>query len=145
LIERTLFLLKHHRRFKRLAVATDLGPPLVVHANDEQMIQVLMALMLNAVDAMVDGGTLTLRTKRVSGRHEAAIEVLDTGSGIPSSELPKIFEPFYTTKPPGQGTGLGLSIAYGIMQDHGGRIDVESEVGRGSVFKLVLPTESEGP
>ncbi|MDX2058321.1 MAG: ATP-binding protein, partial [Gemmatimonadales bacterium] len=108
-------------------------------ANDEQLIQVLMALMLNAVDAMPDGGVLTLRSKRVTGRHEAVIEVKDTGSGIPKAHLSKIFEPFYTTKPPGQGTGLGLSIAYGIMQDHGGRIDVESEVGRGSVFRVVMP------
>ncbi|MBL8985713.1 MAG: PAS domain-containing protein [Gemmatimonadetes bacterium] len=138
-IERTLFLLKHHRRFKRLQVETDLGPPVAVRANDEQLIQVLMALMLNAVDAMPDGGVLTLRSKRVTGRHEAIIEVKDTGSGIPKAHMSKIFEPFYTTKPPGQGTGLGLSIAYGIMQDHGGRIDVESEVGRGSVFRVVMP------
>ncbi|MBL8998868.1 MAG: HAD-IA family hydrolase, partial [Gemmatimonadetes bacterium] len=80
-IERTLFLLKHHRRFKRLQVETDLGPPVAVRANDEQLIQVLMALMLNAVDAMPDGGVLTLRSKRVTGRHEAIIEVKDTGSG----------------------------------------------------------------
>ncbi len=138
-IERTLFLLKHHRRFKRLQVETDLGPSLAVRANDEQLIQVLMALMLNAVDAMPDGGVLTLRSKRATGRHEAIIEVKDTGSGIPKGQLSKIFEPFFTTKPPGQGTGLGLSIAYGIMQDHGGRIDVESEVGRGSVFRVVMP------
>jgi two-component system NtrC family sensor kinase len=144
LVDRTLFLLKHHRRFKRLQVETDLGSEVAVRANDEQLIQVLMALMLNAVDAMPDGGTLTLRSKRVTGRHEAVIEVRDTGSGIPKSELTKIFEPFYTTKPPGQGTGLGLSIAYGIVQDHGGRIDVESEMGRGSVFRVVLP-EAESP
>lgn len=145
LVERTLFLLKHHKRFKRLTVATVLHPgDLPVRANDEQLIQVLMALMLNAVDAMVDGGTLTLTTRPAPGRAGALIDVRDTGVGIPAGELAKIFEPFYTTKPPGQGTGLGLSIAYGIIQDHGGRIDVESTFGQGSLFTVALPTEIGG-
>jgi two-component system NtrC family sensor kinase len=143
LVEQTLFLLKHHQRFKRLAVATELdAQPSLVRVNDEQMLQVLMALMLNAVDAMNDGGTLTVRSRRLSGRHEAAVEVADTGAGIAPDRIARIFDPFYTTKPPGKGTGLGLSIAYGIVQDHGGRIDVESEVGRGSVFRVVLPVAS---
>ncbi|MGE0442127.1 MAG: nitrogen regulation protein NR(II) [Gemmatimonadales bacterium] len=142
LIGRTLFLLKHHKRFKRLAVTTELGPSIPVEANEELIIQVLMSLMLNAVDAMSDGGRLTLRARRAA-RAEAAIEVEDTGCGIPKSELPKLFEPFYTTKPPGQGTGLGLSIAYGIMKDHGGRIEVESEVSRGSTFRVVFPVTEE--
>lgn len=145
LVERTLFLLKHHKRFRRLAVATELGSGDVrINANDEQLIQVLMALMLNALDAMGDGGSLTLRSRRIPGRTEAAIDVVDTGAGIPKSELPKIFEPFYTTKPPGQGTGLGLSIAYAIVQDHGGRIEVQSELGAGSVFSVILPTRDGG-
>ncbi len=144
LVERTLFLLKHHQRFKRLAVATDLEPVTSpVRVNDEQMLQVLMALMLNAVDAMNDGGTLTVRSRRPSGRHEAAIEVVDTGTGIAPDRIARIFDPFYTTKPPGKGTGLGLSIAYGIVQDHGGRIDVESEPGRGSLFRVVLPVDGD--
>lgn len=145
LVERTLFLLKHHRRFARLAVQVSVGaglPP--VAANEEQLIQVLMALLLNAVDAMRDGGTLTVRTGSGPGPNEVMVEVEDTGHGIAAPELSKIFEPFYTTKPPGQGTGLGLSIAYGIAQEHGGRIEVQSEVGRGSTFRLVLPPASSG-
>ena len=102
-----------------------------------------MALMLNAVDAMNDGGTLTVRSRRTSGRHEAVIEVVDTGTGIAPDRIARIFDPFYTTKPPGKGTGLGLSIAYGIVHDHGGRIDVESEPGRGSLFRVVLPVDGE--
>lgn len=144
-VERTLFLLKHHKRFKRLTVTTELHPgDLTVQANDEQLIQVLMALLLNAVDAMVNGGTLTLTTRPAAADAEALIEVRDTGLGIPAAEVAKIFEPFYTTKPPGQGTGLGLSIAYGIIQDHRGRIDVESAFGLGSRFTVVLPTDAGG-
>jgi two-component system NtrC family sensor kinase len=142
LVERTLFLLKHHKRFKRLTVDTDLlGESPRVRADDEQLIQVLMALMLNAVDAMGDGGVLRLKTRLAPGRHQVIVEVEDTGQGIPASAQSKIFEPFYTTKPPGRGTGLGLSIAYGIIQDHGGQIEVESELGRGSVFRVHLPID----
>ena len=65
--------------------------------------------------------------------------MIDEGAGIPRTELPKIFEPFYTTKPPGRGTGLGLSICYGIVADHGGRIEVDSAPGKGSTFRIVLP------
>jgi two-component system, NtrC family, sensor kinase len=69
----------------------------------------------------------------------AVAEVIDQGHGIARSELSKIFEPFYTTNAPGQGTGLGLSICYGIVQEHGGRIEVESALGQGSTFRVILP------
>lgn len=142
LVARSLFLLKHHKRFPRLVVETELdATDPIVNGNDEQLIQVLMALMLNAVDSMQDGGTLRLRSRRLVGRAEAALEVADTGAGIAPEVIPRIFDPFYTTKPPGQGTGLGLSVAFGIMQDHDGRIEVESDVGRGSVFRVVLPVD----
>ncbi len=141
LVEQTLFLLKHHQRFNRLNVIRELGdalPPVL--ANDEQMIQVLMALMLNGVDAVDDGGTLTVRTLRNPFRSdEVLIAIIDTGHGIPAADLPKIFEPFYTTKPPGRGTGLGLSICYGIVEQHLGRIEADSEPGLGSIFRVFLP------
>lgn len=141
IVEETLFLLKHHQRFKRLEVVRALARDLPgVRADREQIIQVLMALMLNALDAMEHGGSLTLRTRRNPDREDEVIaEVQDTGAGMAHAELTKIFEPFYTTKPPGRGTGLGLSICYGIMQDHGGRIEASSEPGRGSVFRIVMP------
>src|SRR5216117_3276591 len=141
-VERTLFLLKHHARFKRLTVMRELasGLPSVL-ADHERLIQSFMALMLNAMDAMDPRGTLTVRSRVNPEREdELLLEFLDTGSGIRKEDLSKIFEPFYTTKPQGRGTGLGLSICYGIVvAEHGGRIEVESDVGVGSNFKVYLP------
>jgi PAS domain S-box-containing protein len=141
LVDETLFLLKHHQRFKRLTVARELDMSLpATMGNAEQLTQVLMALMLNAVDAMDDRGKLTVRTGRSLARaDEVVVEIEDNGIGIPRSEQSKIFEPFYTTKPPGRGTGLGLSICYGIVEDHRGRIEVDSQPGRGSIFRVFLP------
>ncbi|HUR94436.1 MAG TPA: ATP-binding protein [Gemmatimonadales bacterium] len=141
LVDETLFLLKHHQRFKHLQVARSLTPDLPgTVGSAEQLIQVLMALMLNALDATEQGGQLTVRTAPSAARvDEILVEVEDTGIGIPRADQSKIFEPFYTTKPPGRGTGLGLSICYGIVADHGGRIEVESAPGRGATFRVYLP------
>jgi signal transduction histidine kinase len=99
-----------------------------------------MALMLNGVDAMDGGGVLTVRTGLHPSRtDEVMIEVKDAGHGIAAVDLPKIFEPFYTTKPPGRGTGLGLSICYGIVEQNMGRIEVDSEPGLGATFRVYLP------
>ena len=140
-VDRTLFLLKHHARFKRLTVARELAgnlPP--VQGDQERLIQSFMALMLNAMDAMDSRGTLTVRSRMNPERaDEILLEFIDTGTGIKREDLPKIFEPFFTTKPQGRGTGLGLSICYGIIAEHRGRIDVESQVGVGSNFKVYLP------
>jgi two-component system, NtrC family, sensor kinase len=142
-IDRTLFLLKHHPRFKRLAVAVETDPRIgaVVLADEEQLIQVFMALLLNAVDAMNEQGTVKLRS-RADDRLVIA-EVIDEGVGIRRAELNKIFEPFYTTKPPGRGTGLGLSVCYAIVSAHGGRIEVDSSPGAGSVFRILLPKHTQ--
>lgn len=141
LIEQTLFLLKHHARFKRLGVERDLAADLpAVEVDPERIIQSFMALMLNALDAMDSRGVLTVRSRRnPERRDELLVEFVDTGQGIGRSEIPKIFEPFYSTKPQGRGTGLGLSICYGIITDHRGRLEVESEPGVGSTFKVYLP------
>ncbi|HEX5004912.1 MAG TPA: ATP-binding protein [Gemmatimonadales bacterium] len=141
-IDDTFFLLKHHTRFKKLMVKRELAPDLPrVQANAEQLVQVLMSLMLNALDAMEAGnGTLTVRSRMGGHRGaEVLVEVQDTGVGIPRSELTKIFEPFYTTKVQGRGTGLGLSICYGIVEDHRGRLEVESQPGFGATFRVFLP------
>ena len=141
-VERTLFLLKHHVRFKKLAVQTALDPMLgrVPQANAEQLVQVFMALLLNAMDAMGDHGAVRIVTRVGPDATGGAIaEVIDQGHGIARSEMGKIFEPFYTTKAPGKGTGLGLSICYGIVQEHGGKLEVESTLGQGTTFRIILP------
>jgi two-component system, NtrC family, sensor kinase len=140
LVDETLFLLKHHQRFKRMAVDRKLEPALPrILGNKEQLIQALMALLLNAVDAMEQTGRLAVRAARGQRDDEVVVEVEDTGVGIPREDQSKIFEPFYTTKQPGRGTGLGLSICYGIVEDHRGRIEVDSSPGRGATFRVYLP------
>jgi signal transduction histidine kinase len=141
IIEQTLFLLKHHERFKWLTVERQLEKDLPQFPADaERLVQSFMALMLNAMDAMNSRGVLTVRTRRNPQRgDELMAEFIDTGTGIRQEDLPKIFEPFFTTKPQGRGTGLGLSVAYGIVEEHRGRIEVESQMGVGTNFKVFLP------
>ena len=140
-IDRTLFVLKHHTRFKKLAVKVDLDRSLgrVVYANREQLMQVFMALLLNAMDAMQERGTVALCTRWSADARSVVAEIVDQGEGIRRADLSKIFEPFFTTKPPGRGTGLGLSICYAIVAEHGGSIEVDSTPGEGSVFRILLP------
>jgi signal transduction histidine kinase len=101
--------------------------------------QVVVNLILNAVDAMDHKGVMTLRTYRNKPKQKAYIEVADTGRGIPEKDLPLIFDPFFTTKPAGKGTGLGLSTAYGIVKENNGRIWVKETSKRGTTFAVELP------
>jgi two-component system NtrC family sensor kinase len=144
-IEQAVFLVKHHARFKKVQLQTLLEPELAaISGSTEQLIQVVMALLINAGDAMNDEGVIAVRTRRGITPHEAVlIEVIDEGQGIARSDLPKIFEPFFTTKAPGRGTGLGLSICYGIIAEHGGRIEVDSAPGAGSTFRVLLPSVTD--
>ena len=115
-------------------------PPVIVSMDHNELKQVFINLMNNALHAMPMGGELRVRVD--AGReNERGIEFSDTGHGIPEEHLKKIFEPFFSTKGNGDGTGLGLSISYRIIQNHGGRIEVNSEVGRGSLFRVVLPLQ----
>jgi PAS domain S-box-containing protein len=142
IIEQTLRLLKYHPTFKAMDVDVDVATEerLLVRADRDQLVQVLMALMLNAMDAMNHAGTIRLKAFRSPVRGEELImEVIDQGSGIPPAVRQRLFEPFFTTKPPGRGTGLGLSICYGIVADHGGRIEVDSVLRKGSTFRVILP------
>ncbi len=139
-IARTIELVKHHPRFQRVDVRVEPDETIgAVWANEEQMVQVFIALLLNALDAMEEKGTIAMRTRSYDKGPMIVAEVIDRGAGIRTSERAKIFEPFYTTKSPTRGTGLGLSICYAIVTEHGGRIEVDSVVGHGSVFRILLP------
>ncbi len=144
LVRRALFLLKHHPRFKRVRVAPRLAEStaLVVRGDEDQLVQVLIALAMNALDATPEGGEVRVVTRRAEGpggSDEVELAVEDEGPGVPRALHAKVFEPFFSTKPTGQGTGLGLSICYGIVQDHGGRIELESPEGGGATFRVRLP------
>ncbi|MBW1713532.1 MAG: histidine kinase, partial [Deltaproteobacteria bacterium] len=104
--------------------------------------QALINLIMNGIQAMPQGGELTLTGRASAGAQEAGLEVSDTGSGILPQILPRIFDPFFTTKAEGQGTGLGLSITQSIIERHRGHIQVESQPDRGTTFRLVLPLTS---
>jgi len=117
------------------ALGSDL-PPLL--ADGHMIEQVLMNLILNAVQAIRGDGVVTVRSEKDDT--SCVIEVEDTGCGIPSDVLPKIFDPFFTTKGQGEGTGLGLSVTLGIIQRHGGEIQVRSQVDKGTIFAVRLPT-----
>jgi two-component system NtrC family sensor kinase len=138
LLDRTLYLLKHHQRFRRLKVTRDFAADLpTILGNGERLIQAAMAILLNAADATGGNGSVTLRT-RAEGESVIA-EFEDDGPGIPPDLLPKIFDPFFTTKGPSRGTGLGLAICYGIIADHQGQLEVRSEPGLPTTFRMTLP------
>lgn len=106
-----------------------------------QLNQVFVNLLINAAQAIEGSGTITVSTQR-DGEKTVSIRIADTGKGIPPAHIERIFEPFYTTKPVGKGTGLGLSLSSSIIERHHGRIDVSSEVGKGSVFTITLPVDA---
>ncbi|UCE61745.1 MAG: response regulator, partial [Phycisphaerales bacterium] len=126
--------------------------PLWVNADQTQVHQVILNLAINARDAMPDGGALRVSLSSMAesnvqnlpgelalGGQLACLVVTDTGAGIPPEVQARIFEPFYTTKARGQGTGLGLSIVHGVIREHGGHIEVQSELGKGTTFTVFLP------
>ena len=134
-----------HNEIKYSAdVVKEYGDLPEVECLHSQLNQVFMNLMVNAAHAMEGTrGTITLRTGCGEGEDadKVWVEVADTGKGIPEDVRSRIFDPFFTTKPVGKGTGLGLSLAYGIIQKHQGRIEVESEVGKGTTFRITLPVK----
>jgi signal transduction histidine kinase len=117
---------------------TELPPISAVKAN---LVQVFVNLITNACHAMAPGGQVTLTTRRDD--QEVVAEVRDTGTGIDPKHLSRIFDPFFTTKEEGKGTGLGLSIVQGIVESHGGRITVDSQLGQGTAFILRLPLPAQ--
>lgn len=121
-------------------VVKEYGDTPKIECMPSQLNQVFMNLLINAAHAIEDHGQINIRTGHDA--HNVWLEVEDTGKGIAPEHIGRIFEPFFTTKPIGKGTGLGLSLSYGIVHKHGGRIEVTSEVGKGSMFKVLLPRNS---
>lgn len=137
-VDQVLVLTHHALVANNVELVKHLSPDLPSLMVDRHMMeQVLVNLLLNAAQAIKGGGVITIRTRMLED--VCALEVEDTGCGIPSSVLPHIFDPFFTTKGTGEGTGLGLSVSLGIIERHGGRILVDSEVGKGTVFTVCLP------
>jgi two-component system NtrC family sensor kinase len=131
-------LITHQKRGGNINIELEIEDGLPkINGDGGQIQQAVIGLGTNAIDAMPDGGTLTFRV--VSRANSVAIEVEDTGTGIAPENLSKVFEPFFTTKEIGKGTGLGLAVCYGIITEHGGRLSVRSNLGKGSVFTILLP------
>ena len=142
IIERALMLVQHHLKMTEIRLVTDLGDEDDTLTCDENQIeQALVALFVNAVEAMPDGGTLTVSCKSMA--EEVCIEIADTGYGIPDEVQPQIFEPFFSTKEALDGVGLGLAVVYGIVQRHEGTIEVDSSGDGGTMFRLRLPRRPE--
>ncbi|MFI5379214.1 MAG: sensor histidine kinase, partial [Tepidisphaerales bacterium] len=130
--------IEQRARGRQVRIDAEFAPDLpAVLANGGEMQQVFLNLLLNALDAMPDGGVLTIRGLRNGEYVEVAVG--DTGTGIAPDMRGRIFEPFVSTKEEGRGTGLGLSICLGLVRSHGGEIALESELGRGSRFTVGLP------
>jgi signal transduction histidine kinase len=137
-IEKAVSLVEPQAKIKRIEIKRQDGTALpLVKADFNQMVQVLVNLLVNAIDAMQEGCRVTIGAGQDKGW--VRINVNDTGCGIKPENMDKLFTPFFTTKEEVKGVGLGLAISYGIIERHGGRIEVQSEVGKGSTFTVVLP------
>ncbi|MBI9086268.1 MAG: PAS domain-containing protein [Desulfobacterales bacterium] len=135
-----IMLTRHRMKLQNIELKTRIAKGIVtVRGNANRLQQALLNLIFNAIEAMPDGGRMDITSKPDAKRKTIRIGIEDSGTGIPKDCLDHIFDPFFTTKAQGEGTGLGLSIVYGIARNHGGKIRVQSEVGRGTVFTLELP------
>ncbi len=143
LLQRCVALSQHKLKLQNIDLATRIEPGLPEITGDfNQLQQCVINLIFNAIDAMPQGGTLTLEGRCNQVENWVVISVRDTGHGIQPDDLPQIFEPFFTTKKEGYGVGLGLSTIFGIMQRHNGRVDVQSQPGHGATFSLQLPIDA---
>ncbi len=142
-LEEILSLIDYKLRNMNIRLDLELSPVPPLYAQGERLQQVFINIILNALDAMPLGGTLGIRLGLEDGA--AVVRIADSGTGIRPEHLSRIFDPFFTTKGVGKGTGLGLSISYAIVKEHDGRIEVQSEVGRGSTFVITLPLRGDGP
>ncbi len=142
-VDRSLRLVIHQLEMRGVELHLDLSPDLPrLRCDPAQIEQVLLALVMNANDAMPRGGNLWLSTRLCQEATAVAIQVRDDGGGIPAAVIPHLFEPFMTTKENGKSVGLGLAVSHNIVEGHGGRIDVQSELGTGTTFTVTLPLEA---
>ena len=141
-VERCAKLVQHQLELGNIQLQVDLAAHLpVVHCDPAQIEQVLLALCMNAIDAMPRGGNLLLRARSLPQSRQVELQVRDDGCGIPADLLPRLFEPFLTTKETGKGVGLGLAISKSIVERHKGQIAVESAMGKGTTFYVFLPVD----
>ena len=146
IINEVLKILRNHVSFQNIAIERRLDPILPeILVDINQIKSVFSNLIVNAADAMPNGGTLTITSQITPDRKYASVEVIDTGTGIRDDDLLKVFDPFFTTKETGKGTGLGLSVTYGIVQRHNGFINIQSKMGVGTRIEIQLPLHSEEP
>lgn len=140
IIETSINLIQYDKKAKNINIVKELSPSLpVITIDGNQLSQVFINLTLNAIDAMPDGGTLTIRS--MLRKDNVVVQFEDTGTGIAQDELPKIFDPFYTTKE--KGTGLGLAVSYNIIKKMNGTLSVESELGKGTTFTITIPISAQ--
>jgi signal transduction histidine kinase len=132
-------MLVHHQNKDAIKIHKEYGSVPQVACYPDRLNQVFLNLLVNAQQSIVDKGEIAVRTFLRDGK--VHIEITDTGKGIPEDQVKNIFDPGFTTKGVGVGTGLGLSICYKIMQQHHGEIQVRSEVGKGSTFTVILPSD----
>jgi two-component system NtrC family sensor kinase len=133
-------IVRHHFQISSVRFESVIAPDdLSLMCDEGQIQQALVALFVNAVEAMPGGGSITVTAAPEPGGDDLAITVSDTGAGIAAEDIPRIFEPFFTTKQDGKGVGLGLSVVYGIIERHGGRITAASGPGGGASFRILLP------
>jgi two-component system NtrC family sensor kinase len=137
-LKKTIALLEHQMTLQEIKLTKNFKPLPEILADSSQLQQVFLNIILNAVQVMPDGGEITVSTAEGKDGF-IEVRIADTGCGIPRENLPKLFDPFFTTKKGGKGIGLGLSVVYGIINRHRGKIEVESEVGKGSTFVIKLP------
>lgn len=143
LLRETIRIANNHIALSKVRLHDEIPDELPkINGNHQGLHQVFLNLITNAVQAMPKGGDLTIRAS-VGNDNRIIVQVQDTGTGISKEHLGHIFDPFFTTKDVGKGTGLGLSVSYGVIKKHGGQIKVKSEVGKGTIFAVVLPIHRE--
>jgi signal transduction histidine kinase len=140
IVEQTVKLVRNQARVRKVRITAVLGDSLpLVHGDEQLLEQVVMNLLLNAIEALPEGGEVTVRSDPERREGYLALDIADNGPGIPEHVMSRIFDPFFTTKPKGKGTGLGLSVSRGIVRKLGGYLFVQSRLGEGSLFTVLLP------